>query len=287
MRSFEELGQPGAEEAVLAHAATLGKEALAEYLRPLLEHERRPFTALTLGLRVLREVEPAAVEPELAAAFLVRALRLMSWLPGARLPGAAGYETLAWEVLARLAGPLRGHGVKLVEACHEEVRAWLRGDGLTPAEVQRRKLAERLAKTLGLQVPVKALLQFEQGARLLVERRGRGGLGGGGAGSLPGLPGRPGGPGGAHGLGRVRAGGGGAGAPGLPLRVASEARGRGAGRAVHPWHPGAEEGGASPGGAAVRGFRLPRRARGAPGLTTRHPGRPAGGRQPGALAHAP
>jgi len=174
------LGQAGVDEVLLHVSAALPGEALSSLLEGLSRNQHLPFSALVLATRVLLEVDPGRVAPELAAEVLARRLRLMTWFPIQEIPGEAKEDAPVWNALERLmdARVLRPREVEmLVVACHPDVQSWLgrKGEVEVPElTYERRQRAERLARILSLEVPVEALLRFNQGSRLIAERRGRG-----------------------------------------------------------------------------------------------------------------
>jgi hypothetical protein len=174
------LGLAGVDEVLLHVSAALPRQVLGTLLEALSRNRRLPFSAYALATRVLLEVDPSLVEPEFAVAVLDQRLRWLTWFPSQELPGLEKEEEPVWSALerlvkARVLGPPEAE--VLVGACHPRVRSWLGREGeaeVSELTYEGRQRAERLGRLLPLKIPVGALLRFDDGARLLVERRGRG-----------------------------------------------------------------------------------------------------------------
>ena len=174
----QRLGRPGVDEVLLHFAGALPAERAGVLVRRLLQHERLPLSALALATRVLLVLEH--VEPALAMAVLARRLRLLTALPRQQLPGGVHRDAALWRALERLvqAKVLGPEEVRaLVSACHEDAQRWLQGKGEEEASERtraRRDLAMQFVRTTGLDVPLEAILRFQDGGKLLAQRCGRG-----------------------------------------------------------------------------------------------------------------
>ncbi|MFL5357606.1 hypothetical protein [Archangium sp.] len=177
------VGEPGA-EAVASHFAAQiqDPERLTAFIRQLTSNPHRPLSSLALATRLLVANGPGRLDTEVALEVLVRRVRLAShdfdhhW---PALPGGLDDDGEMWLALGRWAQALRPHADTLVEACPPAMRGFLRGEPPPPLEppyeVGRRlspsmDFAERLALTLGMEVPLVVFTRMEKGSSVLMSR---------------------------------------------------------------------------------------------------------------------
>ncbi|HEX5745191.1 MAG TPA: hypothetical protein VFZ09_03045 [Archangium sp.] len=199
--AYHLIGQPAAEEELLALVGEPGAEAVAfhfgarlsetgrltRFIQRLTNNPRRPMSSLALATRLLVANGPDRVEVGAALETLGRRLRVVSHFDtpkghGLLLPGELEEDGELWLALERWGGALRPHADALIAVCPPAVGRFLRGE-LPPLRYvhenfyQRQSdehaaasLAEELATRLGLEPPLPVLIRFGCAESLLLAR---------------------------------------------------------------------------------------------------------------------
>ncbi len=177
------IGEPGP-DAVAVHFCALSnsRERSTRFLRSLVANRHRPMSSLMLATRLLLASRPEQLQTEVVVDVLVRRLRLASQLQARSLPGGLSDTDELWLALGCWARELRPHAEALIAACSPEIGQFLSGELLPLPEPLRypiepgslrpesRSFAERLAMTLGLELPLRILTRLREGKALLLER---------------------------------------------------------------------------------------------------------------------